>query len=348
MTVPIAGLVGPPNVGKSTFFAAATLINVKISPYPFTTIEPNVGIAYIRIKCVCTEFGVKDNPRNSICIKGNRFIPVKLIDVAGLVPDAWKGRGLGNRFLDHMRRASVILLVVDASGSTTPEGKIVKPGTHNPIEDVEYLEREVTMWMWQKIEKDWKTICRQVEVARKNLRDVLLEKLSGFGITKDHISKALDQLSVDERNPSKWSENQKLELIQLLKHYSKPTLIVANKADIPEAEENIKNMKKELGHKYIIIPASAEAELALRRAAQKGLIEYLPGDPNFKILSRDKLTKQQLKALEYIRENVLEKWGSTGVQQAINQAFLKLLGYVAVFPVENEIKLTDHKGNVLS
>ncbi|MFZ8854796.1 MAG: GTPase, partial [Thermofilaceae archaeon] len=149
------GVVGKPNTGKSTFFAAATLLDVKRAPYPFTTIEPNVGVGHVKVRCVCRDLGVVDNPRNSVCIEGWRFVPVELVDVAGLVPGAWQGRGLGNMFLDHVRRAPVLIHVVDASGSTDEEGRVVKPGSHDPVQDVIFFEREFEMWMYQVVSRDW-------------------------------------------------------------------------------------------------------------------------------------------------------------------------------------------------
>jgi len=339
------GLVGKPNVGKSTFFAAATLVDVKIAPYPFTTIEPNVGIAYVRIPCVCREFNVKDNPRNSMCIEGNRFIPVELVDIAGLVPGAWQGRGLGNQFLDHVRRASVLIHVVDASGSTDEEGRPVKPGTRDPIEDVLFLEKELVMWMYQILKKDWDRIVRMVEYAKKDVRTVLLERLSGLGISEKELLRALQELGLDKKSPGSWTDEDLMRFAEILRELSKPMVIAANKIDIPEAEDNIKRMMREL-KKYKIVPTSAEAELALRRAAQKGLIKYIPGDPDFEIVDKASLRPEQEKALEKIRE-IMRKWGGTGVVQALNTAVFDVLGMVAVFPVADERKLTDTEGNVL-
>jgi len=339
------GLVGKPNVGKSTFFAAATLVDVKIAPYPFTTIEPNVGIAYVRIPCVCREFNVKDNPRNSMCIEGNRFIPVELVDIAGLVPGAWQGRGLGNQFLDHVRRASVLIHVVDASGSTDEEGRPVKPGTRDPIEDVLFLEKELVMWMYQILKKDWDRIVRMVEYAKKDLRTVLLERLSGLGISERELMQALQELELDKKSPGSWNDEDLMRFAEILRELSKPMVIAANKIDIPEAEDNVKRMMREL-KKYKIVPTSAEAELALRRAAQKGLIKYIPGDPDFEIIDKASLRPEQEKALEKIRE-IMRKWGGTGVIQALNTAVFDVLGMVAVFPVADEKKLTDTEGNVL-
>jgi len=339
-----AGVVGKPNVGKSTFFAAATLVDVKIAPYPFTTIEANKGVGYVKIKCVCRELGVEDNPVNSVCIDGWRFVPVELIDVAGLVPDAWQGRGLGNRFLDELRRANVLIHVIDAAGATDIEGRPVKPGTHDPVEDVQFLEREITMWMYQIISKDWSRTAKALDL-KSNVAKELSKKLSGLGITIADIEGALSETNLLRKKPSRWTEDELKNFIRILREKSKPIIIAANKSDLPAAEDNIKRLRKELSSKYLVIPTSAESELALRKAASKNLIKYLPGDSDFEIIGE--VTPKQRKVLEYIREKVLKKWGSTGVQQVINAAFLDVLEMLAVFPVENENKYTDHHGRVL-
>jgi len=336
-------VVGKPNVGKSTFFAAATMIDVKIAPYPFTTVEPNIGVGHVRIRCVCTELGVKDNPRNSICIEGNRLIPIELIDVAGLVPGAWQGRGLGNQFLDPLRRASALIHVVDASGGTDEEGRITRPGSRDSMLDVEFLENEVTMWIVQIMRKDWDKMARLVDYAKKPLIGVLYDHLSGLGISEAMISATLVELSLDKKPLHSWSEDDLKQFIELLRRRSKPIVIAANKIDVPEAEDNVRRMMKELGDK--VVPTSAEAELALRKAANKGLIKYVPGDPSFTVIAKD-LPQPQRAALDKIAD-LMRRWGGTGVTQAINKTVLDVLGMVAVYPVADEKRFTDTEGRVL-
>ena len=336
--------MGKPNVGKTTFFVAATLAPAEIAPYPFTTIKPNRGVAYLRVRCVCREFGVQDNPVNSACVDGNRLIPVELIDCAGLVPDAWRGRGLGNQFLDEIRKADALIHVVDASGSTDVEGRPCRPGEHDPVEDVRFLEREIAMWMAQILKRDWQKIIRRVELAGDKLVDLLERRLSGLAIRRTHILEAIKKAELDPSKPRSWGDDGLYAFVDHLRRLSKPMLIAANKMDIPTAEENLERLK-ETG--YLVVPCCAEAELALRRAAEKGLIRYLPGDPDFEILEPSKLTPQQAKALEAIRERVLARLGSTGVQQAINAAYFELLGAITVYPVEDPEKLCDHQGRVL-
>jgi len=340
----LVGIVGKPNVGKTTFFVAATLAPAEIAPYPFTTIKPNRGVGYLRVKCVCREFGVKDNPVNSACIDGNRLIPVELIDCAGLVPDAWRGRGLGNQFLDEIRKADALIHVVDASGSTDIEGRPCRPGEHDPVEDVRFLEREITMWMVQILKRDWRKLARRVELAGLKLVEALERRLSGLAIRRSHIVEAIRAVGLDPSKPTSWSDDDLYKFADELRKASKPMLIAANKVDIPAADENVERLR-ETG--YLVVPCCAEAELALRRAAEKGLIKYLPGDPDFEVLDPSRLTSQQAKALEAIRERVLARYGSTGVQQAINAAYFELLGAITVYPVENPEKLCDHEGRVL-
>jgi ribosome-binding ATPase YchF (GTP1/OBG family) len=340
----LLGIVGKPNTGKSTFFSAATMVPVKIANYPFTTKEPNRGIGYVRTPCVHEEFNVKDNPVNSMCIDGVRLIPVEFIDCAGLVPGAWQGRGLGNQFLDEIRKADALIHIVDASGGTDSEGNLCKPGEHDPLEDVKFLEREITMWMASILKKDWPKIARTAESESRDLYSMLEERLSGLAIKRYHIFEAVRRTQLNAEKPTAWGEEDLLKFVDTLRRIAKPMLIAANKIDVPTAEGNLERLKKV---DYPVIPCCAEAELILRRAAEKQLIDYKPGDCNFKIKDSGRLTESQVRALELIRERVLLKYGSTGVQEAINMAFFKLLNMITVYPVEDVEHLTDHNGRVL-
>ena len=340
----IVGVVGKPNVGKSTFFSAATLAHVAIANYPFTTIKPNVGMGYVRTPCVCREFNVTDSPGNSTCVKGTRLVPVELVDCAGLVPGAWQGKGLGNQFLDEIRQADALVHIVDASGGTDSEGKPCDPGTHDPKEDVKFLEHELDMWLLQIIKKDWDRAVRLVEGAKEDLLPILEDKLTGLGIRRNHLTSAKAKTKLNFEKPSSWSEGDLLRLVSELRKYSKPMLIAANKMDVPPAEKNLESLEP-MGH--MVVPCCAEAELALRRAAEKNVISYVPGDGNFEVNKDSKLTPEQANALTRIKEKVLIPFGSTGVQEALNLAFFKLLQMITVYPVEDPEKLTDHKGRVL-
>jgi ribosome-binding ATPase YchF (GTP1/OBG family) len=340
----LLGVIGKPNTGKSTFFSAATLATAEIANYPFTTIKPNRGVGYVRTPCVHPEFKVQDNPNNSLCLDGVRLVPVELIDVAGIVPGAWEGRGLGNQFLDEIRRADALIHIVDASGGTDCEGRSCKPGEHDPLEDVQFLEKEITMWIASLLKKDWAKIARTAETDKKGILTPLEERLTGLNIKRFHILEAIRKSNLNADRPGTWSDEDFVRFVDNLRRISKPMLIVANKVDLPTAEANLERLKK---LDYTVISASAEAELALRRAAEKKLIDYRPGDANFKIAQPEKLSAGQIKALEAIKEKILGKNGVTGVQEAINTAYFKLLNMITVYPVEDVEHLSNHNGKVL-
>jgi len=335
------GITGKPNVGKSSFFNAATLSKAEVASYPFTTIDSNRGVAYVTSPCPCSEFDVKCNPKNSLCEDGVRFIPIELIDVAGLVPGAHEGRGLGNKFLDDLRQARVFLHVVDASGSTDEEGRPVEPGSYDPLKDVEFLEKEILMWLHSIIDRNWDRLLRKAASEKIDMAKIIHEQFSGIGVSVEDVIEASRKLGKEYQS---WDEDDILIFVDELLKIAKPRLIVANKADLPSAKENIERLRKRYSN---VVPASAEAELALKRAAKTGLIEYKPGDDDFRILDESRLTKKQIKALEYIRENVLKVYGSTGIQEALNKAIFDLLDMIVVYPVEDEHKLSDKEGNIL-
>lgn len=340
----LLGIVGKPNTGKSTFFSAATLAPAEIANYPFTTIKPNRGMGYIRAPCVCKEFNVKDNPKNSLCMNGIRLIPVELIDCAGLVPGAWQGRGLGNQFLDEIRKADALVHVIDASGGTDIEGRLVKLGSHDPTEDANFLETEITMWLVQILKNDWPKIARTAGSSGSDLIVTLETQLSGLAIRRSHIVEAIKKAGLNEDKPTKWSDDDLVKFLDELRKIAKPMLLAANKIDCPTAEENVERLKK---LNYNVVPTCAEAELVLRRAAEKGLVDYKPGDCNFNILKPNEITEGQSKALKIVQECVLLKFGTTGVQEAINTAYFKLLNMIVVYPVEDIEHLSDHEGRIL-
>ena len=339
----IIGLIGKANVGKSTFFNAATDLAATVANYPFTTIEPNVGVAYARTKCVCREFGVQDNPVHSVCIDGNRFIPVKLVDVAGLVPGAHAGKGLGNKFLDDARQADALIHIIDASGSTDNNGRPVPAGTSDPIFDIQFIEEELDLWLESIIGRDWGKTAREAESQGQKLEHLLAKRLSGLAINEQTITNAVQASGLASKKLVAWTENDILQFCKVLRTRAKPFVIAANKADLPAADNNIEKMK---GDGLEPVPCASEAEALLRKASKKGILHYLPGDASFDVKPEVVLSAPQLKALDIVK-TFMQKYGSTGVQEAINIACFKLLRMVAVYPVEDEFKLTDKKGNIL-
>jgi ribosome-binding ATPase YchF (GTP1/OBG family) len=273
-----------------------------------------------------------------------RLIPVEFIDCAGLVPGAWEGRGLGNQFLDEIRKADALVHIVDASGGTDCEGRLCKPGEHDPLEDVKFLEHEITMWMANILKKDWPKVARTAEAESKDLFSMLEERVSGLSIKRGHLLEAIRRSGLNADKPASWTDADFLRFVDELRQVAKPMLIVANKMDVPTSEQNLERLKKT---NYLIVPSCAEAELALRRAAERKLIDYRPGDCNFRINDQENLNEIQVKALETIREKILLEFGSTGVQEAINTAYFKLLSMITVYPVEDVEYLSDHNGRVL-
>lgn len=338
----LIGVVGKPSTGKSTFFKAATLSEVAIASYPFTTIEPNEGVGYVRIKCVEDFFKVKCSPKHGFCINGQRFVPVRLLDVAGLVPGASEGKGLGNQFLDDLRQADVLIHIVDASGSTNEKGEPVPAGSYDPCNDVKFLEDELNKWYSGIFKKGWPKFAR---VPVENKEKAIAEQFSGLGVNFEMVKKVFSKLKFTEKALREWTDDEVSIFASELRAFSKPVIIAANKIDIPSAKQNVENLKKTFSD-YVIVPCSAESELALREAAKAELIRYVPGDDKFDILKPEALSEKQKKALEFIDSKILREWEKTGVQDCLNTAVFDFLNYVPVY-TGGLNKLSDADGNIL-
>ena len=339
----LVGIVGKTNVGKSTFFKAATLVDVEISNRVFVTIKPNQGIGYVTTRCPCRDHNVTCNPNNSKCQSGIRMIPVRLLDVAGLVEDAHKGRGLGVQFLDDLSSADAFIHVIDASGSTDGEGNPVSPGSYDPEMDIEFLPHEIDAWFLGLMKRNWDKFIKQVKHTGKKFTEELAQQFSGLKINEEMIKHAISELGLNSENPQAWNEHDLENFSKKLREASKKMIIAANKMDIPSSEKNIMDLKQK--HEQII-GCSAECELALREADLHGMIKYVPGGSDFEIIS-DSMNEKQMKALDFIKNSVLEKFGSTGVQQCLNDLIFRKMGYIVVYPVANINHLTDKKGKVL-
>ncbi len=325
----LIGVVGKPSTGKSTFFKAATLAEVAIASHPFTTIKPNHAIAFVKVKCVDGEFKVKCTPRFGYCINENRFVPIDLIDVAGLIEGSHEGKGLGLSFLSDLNQADALIHIIDISGSTNEKGESVKPLSHDPLKDVRFLEHELDMWYLSIMKKGWEKFARTVQQENQNIKKALAKQLSGLKVTEEIVEDAIKKLKLSH-HPTEWNDKDLNNLATELRKATKPMIIAANKIDINGSKLNYDRLK-EAFPEYNIIPCSADSELALREAAKHKLIEYIPGEKDFRIIS-DKLTKEQKAALEYIQKNVLHVYGGTGVQTLLDFAVFELLKYIAVFP----------------
>ena len=338
----IIGIVGKASTGKSTFFKAATLAEVAIAPHPFTTIKPNHGVGFVKVECAEKEFKTKCNPRVGYCLEGNRFVPIDLLDVAGLVPGAHEGKGLGLSFLNDLNEADALIHIVDISGSTNEMGESVKPLSYNPIKDVEFLDHELNMWYFQIMKKGWDKFARIVKQENQNIKKALAKQLSGMRVSEGMVENSIKKLNLTH-HPVDWSDDDLRALARELRILSKPMIIAANKIDIEGSEYNLDKLREKFSDK-IIIPCSADSELALREAAKKNLIKYIPGENNFSLTGD--LNEQQKRALDYVKKNVMNKFNNTGVQDILDKAVFELLKYIAIFPGGIN-KLEDSEGRKL-
>jgi len=330
-------LAGKPNAGKSTFYTAATMADVDVANYPFTTIDPNRGVSHVRTKCPCLDREQRCGAEN--CHDGKRYVPIELLDVAGLVPGAHEGRGLGNQFLDALTDADAILHVVDAAGATDEEGEPVGVGEHDPVDDLDFIEREMDLWLASIVERNWETVERQSRSPDFDIDEALTEFLTGVGATELDVARTLREMDYPE-DPREWTDEHRETLATDIRERTKPIVVVANKADAASAE-NVQRLKE---RNEATIPATADGELALRRAAEAGVVEYDPGDTDFDIVGN--VSDDQEQGLEQIRD-VMAEHGGTGVQAALNAAVYDVLDQITTYPVQDETHWTDGQGNML-
>jgi len=342
----LIGLVGKPSTGKSTFFRAATLAEAEIAAYPFTTIKPNTGVGYVKVKCVDKEFGVQCNSRDGFCINGWRFVPVQVLDVAGLIPGAHEGLGLGNQFLDDLRQADVFVHIVDIAGSTNEKGEPVTVGSYDPANDIRFLETELDLWYYDILKKAWDKFARHSEQLQEEVPKAITKQMSGLGnISEDRVRKILENFHLATKKLMLWTDEDIKNFAAKIRKQTKPMIIACNKIDMKGAYDNYLRLKKDFPD-YMFVPCSAESELALREAARHELIMYVPGEKTFTLKNEAKLNENQKRGLAFIRTNILDKYGTTGVQDVLDKAVFDFLKYIVVFPggVNN---LVDKHGNVL-
>jgi hypothetical protein len=313
------------------------MADVDVGNYPFTTIDPNRGVTHVRTDCPCLDREQRCGDEH--CHDGKRYVPVELLDVAGLVPGAHEGRGLGNQFLDELTNADVILHVVDAAGATDEEGEPVEVGDHDPVEDLDFVEREMDLWLASIVERNWESIERQSRSPDFDIDEALTEMLTGIGATELDVARALRAVEYPD-DPREWTDDHREALASDLRARTKPIVVVANKADVAP-EGNIERLREAAEH---VVPATADGERALRKAAEAGVVDYDPGDADFDIVGD--VSDQQRQGLDRIGA-VMGEWGGTGVQTALDHAVYDVLDRITAYPVQNETKWTDGQGNVL-
>ncbi|ELZ82928.1 translation-associated GTPase [Haloferax elongans ATCC BAA-1513] len=321
------GLVGKPSVGKSSFFNAATMNDVPEGAYPFTTIDPSIGEAYVRVECAAPEFDESCTPSVGYCDDGMRYVPVKLVDVAGLIPGAHEGKGLGNQFLTDLNEADVLVHVVDFSGETDIEGEATEG--HDPREDIDFLENELDMWYLGILEKGIDRYRSGYHGEEKDIEVDLAEQMSAFKTNKDEIKQIILALDIG-LDPDEWDDEDKEDLAREIRKRTKPIIIAANKMDKPVSQENYEEITLDPDYDHLtFVPTSAHAEKALKKAEEGGVVDYRPGDNDFDIVGD--VSEEQEAGLEQIREFVTE-YSGTGVQQSLETALFDVMGAIAIFP----------------
>lgn len=345
----IIGCVGKPSSGKSTFFSSITDSAAKIGNYPFTTIEPNIGITHYIAECPCKKYNVICKPKYGNCNNGYRHIPIKLFDIAGLIPGAHLGNGLGNKFLDDLRHAHVLLHIIDISGNTNEKGE--QTTNYNPINDHDWLRIEIEMWIFNNIYSNWSSIVRKSKMSNIPISKLLLNQLSGYGCNESMIKKLISSMKLSESvDFSNWDKSDIIDLVRQFIKVRFPFVLVLNKADImsENCDSNIVNFYKKYGDDHEIVVASSLAEYFIKKMVSQNYIKLVYDANNYNyssfITSEDthieearnlKIMDDKLKSrLENIKDMVLFRHGVTGVQDAINKA-VDLLGLIPIYPVKN-------------
>lgn len=269
-------------------------------------------------------------------------MPIELLDVAGLVPGAHEGKGLGNRFLDDLRHADALIHVVDVSGTTDAEGKATRG--YDPSVDIEWLRGEIVRWIQGNLMEKWGSIKRRHVAVKSTAVDTLQGQFSGYGSTSNIVARCLDRLQL-KQPLEEWSDETILKVVNAFTDEKFPTVLALNKIDHPDADRNIAKIAKQQPPDSIVL-CSAISEVFLRRLAKQGYIKYKEGaeyldtredlieqgDPDGGGLKEmdDKLSQR----IENLKDMVLYRFGSTGVVQVLTRA-AALLGLVPVFPVKN-------------
>jgi len=329
------GLIGKPNAGKSTLFSAITSIDVDIANYPFTTIKPNVGISFVKDKCPENEINAKCNPREGKCLDGIRYIPVEIIDVPGLIEGASEGKGMGNEFLDNIRDADLIINLFDASGMTDMEGN-PSESSHDPLDDIKFVNNEIISWMNGKISKDWQKFARKEDNSPERLDVKILQKAATFGLSEKDVSFIMSKESFPDKLIH-WTDDDINRFSEAILKYVKPVFSIGNKLDLLTGDA-IKALKERENKMYLI---SAEYELLIEKAYNNGYISSDAIDFTF--------TDKSGEAQKTVLNRIKEKYRNGDIMRFYDvlTSIIKSLGYIVVYPVLDETKWEDKNGNVL-
>jgi len=338
----VIGVVGKPSAGKSSFLNSATDAVAKVGNYPFTTIKPNHGITYYQIDCPCKKYNKQEfcQPKYGKCVDGARFLPIEMLDVAGLVPGASEGEGLGNQFLDDLRGADVLIHVVDVSGTTDQNGKVTTG--YDPINDIDWLHSEIHNWVYNNLKKKWVGIVRRHKALKCNAVETLTNQLCGYGTNAKLVGRFMDKLGSSEPLEN-WDDETLHKVVEAFLDERFPTIVALNKIDLPESGKNIEKICRKYGEERVVL-TSALAECFLRKLDKQKFIKYYEGTEFFDLAEDqvDPSPEEKLKPLdektrgrlEKVQDMVLYRYGNTGVVECIRKA-VECLNVIPVFPVKN-------------
>lgn len=335
----LIAVCGKPNVGKSTFMASCTGSTPQIANYPFTTIDPNKGVGFVRAACPHVRLNVKCDPNNSECRGGTRLVPVNIVDVAGIVPGAHEGKGMGNRFLTDVASAEALIIVADASGGTDDNGNIVAEGTHDASADVKLFLDELDEWFLDVVKRN----AEKAKSSNNGLAD-FYAALTGIGVPLFVAKAEWESLGLP-KEPHKYAEKPLKEFAVRIRKKTKPFLIAANKCDSKHGQENLDSLAQNYPDAPIVAMC-ADYELALQKARKNGLVEYDGNAASIKPTQKAEQNPAVAQALAKISQTIA-KLGSTGVADAIDRTVYGLAGYTVAFPVEDETHYSNHFGKVL-
>lgn len=345
---PLIGIVGKPSSGKSTMLNSLTDANAAVGAFPFCTIDPNKATGYLQVDCACSRFDTSlqklCKPNYGWCHDGKRHVPIMLLDVAGLVPGAHSGRGLGNKFLDDLRHADALIHVVDVSGTTNEEGKNTRG--YDPLNDIEWLQDEIRLWIENNLKRRWGSIVRKHTATKSSIVDTLQAQFGGYGSLSPMIQRALDR--IDNLPPLEdWNDDWITKVVKSFMLEKFPTVLALNKIDHPDADKNVSKIMLKYSDSKIVL-TSAITEVFLRKLKKQKFVHYDEGTEFIDTFEDDpvnlkELDEKILNRIEKIRDLVLYRFGSTGVVQVL-QASVDILGLIPVYTVKNIQSFTGGNG----